>query len=38
MGMANSLNYLIQAAEIIQDKGYKDIQFILFGDGYQKKS
>jgi len=37
MGMANSLNYLIQAAEIIQDKGYKDIQFILFGDGYQKK-
>jgi len=37
MGMANSLNYLIQAAEIIQDKGYKDIQLILFGDGYQKK-
>lgn len=36
MGMANSLNHLIQAAELIQNKNYKDIQFILFGDGYQK--
>ena len=37
MGIANSLNYLIQAAELIQNEGYKDIKFILFGDGYQKK-
>lgn len=37
MGIANSLNYLIEAAELIQDRGYKDIQFILFGDGYQKE-
>lgn len=36
MGIANSLNHVIQAAELIQNKGYKDIQFILFGDGYQK--
>lgn len=37
MGIANSLNYIIEAAKIIQNKGYKDIRFILFGDGYQKK-
>ncbi len=37
MGIANSLNYLIQAAELIQNEGHKDIKFILFGDGYQKK-
>jgi len=37
MGIANSLNYLIQAAEIIQHRGFKDIRFILFGDGYQRK-
>lgn len=37
MGRANSLNYLIQAAQLIQDKGYNDIRFIFFGDGDQKK-
>lgn len=37
MGQANSLNYLVQAAGIIQKKGYEDIQFALFGDGYQKE-
>ena len=37
MGIANSLNYLIQAAELIQGKGYRDIQFILFGDGYERE-
>jgi len=37
MGQANALEYLIKAAEIIQDKGIKDIYFILFGDGYQRK-
>lgn len=37
MGIANSLDYLIKSAKIIQNKGIKDIQFILFGDGYQKK-
>lgn len=37
MGIANSLDYLVKAAKIIQDKGIKNIQFILFGDGYQKQ-
>lgn len=37
MGLANSLNYLIEAAEIIERKGIKDIKFILYGDGYQKE-
>lgn len=36
MGMANSLDYLIKSAKIIQDKGLSDIQFLLFGDGYLK--
>lgn len=38
MGMANSLDYLIKAAKIIQDTGINNIQFILFGDGYQKQN
>lgn len=37
MGQANALDYLIQSAKIIQNKGIKNIQFILFGDGYQKQ-
>lgn len=37
MGQANALEYLIKAAEIVQKKGIKDIHFILFGDGYQRK-
>ena len=37
MGTANSLNYLIQASELIQERGYGDIRFILFGDGYQRE-
>lgn len=37
MGKANALNYLVEAAKIIQDNGIRDIQFILFGSGYQKQ-
>lgn len=37
MGQANELSYLLEAAKIIQDKGVKNIKFILFGDGYQRK-
>lgn len=37
MGQANALAYLIKAARIIQDKGIENIQFILFGNGYQRK-
>jgi glycosyltransferase involved in cell wall biosynthesis len=36
MGIANELSYLIKAAEMIQNKGFQDIKFILFGDGYQR--
>lgn len=36
MGQANALNYLVEAAEIIQHRGIHDIMFILFGDGYQR--
>lgn len=36
MGQANALNYLVEAAEIIQRRGIHDIMFILFGDGYQR--
>ncbi len=36
MGKANALNFLVESAKIIQDKGIKDIRFILFGEGYQK--
>lgn len=36
MGMANSLNYLIKAAKIINDNDIKNIKFILFGGGYQR--
>ncbi|HBN06388.1 MAG TPA: hypothetical protein DD434_11475 [Bacteroidales bacterium] len=37
MGQANALDYIIKSAEIIQNKDIKDIKFILFGDGYQRK-
>lgn len=37
MGMANSLDHLIKAAENIQARGINQIQFILFGDGYLKE-
>lgn len=37
MGQANALNYLVDAAKLIESMGIKDIKFILFGDGYQKK-
>lgn len=37
MGQANALNYLVMAAKLIEEKGFKDIQFILFGDGYKRK-
>jgi len=36
MGMANSLDYLLRAAKIINDNGIKDIKILLFGDGYQR--
>ncbi len=36
MGQANALHYLVEAAQIIQNKGIRDIKFILFGDGYQR--
>ncbi|SET04671.1 glycosyltransferase family 4 protein [Anaerobranca gottschalkii] len=37
MGIANALEYLLDAAKIIQDKGFNDIKFVLFGDGYKKQ-
>ena len=37
MGQANALNYLLEAAKITNEKGFKDIRFILYGDGYQKE-
>lgn len=36
MGTANELSYLIQAAEILENREVTDIKFILFGDGYQR--
>lgn len=36
MGQANALGYLLEAAEIIQNKGINNIKFFLYGDGYQK--
>lgn len=37
MGIANSLDYLVQAARLIQEQGISNIKFILFGDGYKRK-
>jgi glycosyltransferase involved in cell wall biosynthesis len=36
LGQANALNYIMEAAKIIQEKGYEKIKFIIFGDGYMK--
>ncbi len=35
-GQANALDVLIQAAKIVQDKGYSEIRFVLMGDGPEK--
>lgn len=37
MGIANSLNYIVESALLIQNNGFKDITFMLFGDGYQRE-
>jgi glycosyltransferase involved in cell wall biosynthesis len=37
MGIANSLDCLLDAAKLILERGHKDIRFILFGSGYQKE-
>jgi glycosyltransferase involved in cell wall biosynthesis len=36
-GEANALNTIIDAAKITQDRGYKNIKYILIGDGSKKK-
>lgn len=38
IGQANELSYLLKAAQLIKKRNINDIRFILFGDGYQKKS
>lgn len=35
-GRANALEVLVQAAKIIQDKGFSEIHFVLMGDGPEK--
>lgn len=35
-GQANALDVLIQAAKIVQDRGYREIRFVLVGDGPEK--
>lgn len=35
-GQANALDVLIQAAKVLQDRGHRDIRFILVGDGPEK--
>ncbi|MDD3101653.1 MAG: glycosyltransferase family 4 protein [Patescibacteria group bacterium] len=37
-GLANALNYVLDAARIIQDTGYEKIKFIFIGDGSEKKN
>lgn len=37
IGQSNAVDYVVKAAEIIQCKGIRNIKFILFGDGYQRK-
>lgn len=37
MGQANELSYLVQAAKLLKEQNCSDIQFILFGDGYQRQ-
>ncbi len=35
-GEANALDVLIQAAKVVQDRGHKEIRFVLIGDGPEK--
>jgi glycosyltransferase involved in cell wall biosynthesis len=35
-GQANALDVLIRAAKILQDRGYREIRFLLVGDGPEK--
>lgn len=35
-GQANALDVLIHAAKIVQDRGYREIRFVLVGDGPEK--
>lgn len=37
MGIANGLDYIIYAAEILKDQGINDVEFILLGDGGVKE-
>lgn len=37
LGKANSPNYIVEAAKIIQDKGCSNVKFLIFGDGYMKE-
>ncbi len=37
-GAVNALEVILDAAKIIQDKGYEKIRFILAGDGAEKKN
>ncbi len=35
-GQANALDVLIQAAKVVQDRGFPEIKFVLVGDGPEK--
>ncbi|HYF83405.1 MAG TPA: glycosyltransferase family 4 protein [Clostridia bacterium] len=37
LGKANYVNYIVETAKIIQDRGYKNIKFIIFGTGYMNE-
>ena len=37
LGQANAPNFIVESAKIIQDKGYHNIKFIIFGEGNKKK-
>lgn len=37
LGQANAPSFIVQAAKIIQDKGYHNIKFIIFGEGLKEK-
>ena len=38
MGIANGLQYFIEAAKIAHDKGIMDVDFILLGEGKAEKN
>jgi glycosyltransferase involved in cell wall biosynthesis len=38
MGIANGLNYFVEAAKIAYDKGITDVDFILLGEGKAEKN